>query len=162
MILAVMGEQGKLPVPSLVESACRPALKLASRSGESTVAICSLGVPDRDTGRQAARAIRSWLEEASGGAWSPPAKKQRGLNPPGGATALPQKVVYNAAAPRELAGAISVLRRWREELYLDDCYYAFDLPEGLVQFCYGTQSENILTTGLCCSFCTTPFASIMI
>ena len=105
-----MGEQG-------IESVCCSALKL----GVSSIAICSLGVPYKDTGRQAARAIRSWLEEASGGTCSPPAKKRCGSNPQGSAEALPQKVVYNAAAPRELAGAISILRRWREELYLGYC-----------------------------------------
>ena len=62
IVLAVTSEPGRTPHHSMVESICLRALDLARRQGGSTIAISSMGVPTKETGRHTARAIKAWLE----------------------------------------------------------------------------------------------------
>jgi hypothetical protein len=57
-----------------------------------------------------ARIIRMWLEEAD--------QEVKRSQFPSKAKWLPLKVIYNAGSPQELVGAVSILRRWREDIYL--------------------------------------------
>jgi hypothetical protein len=105
-LLAVVSEENNRPVPSLVERATLFALREADKFRASVVALCSLGNPNKVTGRRTVAALRGWLKETGR-----VVQKPCWGNPP-----RSPRVIYNAASAREMRGASSALGRWTSDV----------------------------------------------
>ena len=140
ILLAVMAETNQRPVVSptrLVERVCSQALLAAERKNVESIAICTLGEPTREAGRETARAIRGHLERRE----RPMAEQTRARSPwekSGGCT-----VIYNASEPAEVSGANDVLSQWWKDtlhaFQMGNPYFILEEDDCLLQEGEGSQ-----------------------
>ena len=108
ILLAVVGENNRGTKQSLVYQVCLRALVEGGLKGAKSIAICSLGPPTKETGRKTVRAMREFLETLEPSLDGEPYHREP-RNP---------RLIFNAATPREMAGANRALEKWRSDLLL--------------------------------------------
>jgi hypothetical protein len=108
ILLAVVGENNRGTKQSLVYQACLRAVVEGGLKGAKSIVICSLGPPTKETGRKTVRAMREFLETLEPPLDGEPYHREP-CNP---------RLIFNAATPREMAGANRALEKWRIDLLL--------------------------------------------
>ena len=115
---------------------CLRALVAEGLRRVSSVAICTLGMPTQETGRETALAIRKFLKTNE-----PSLKEQLNIHKP-----FTPKVVYNAAEPQEISGANKILKGWWKEILQafskGNPYFILEEGINLLQKGEESQEEN--------------------